>query len=108
MPSAAQGILYFVNEKLASNLQAGGLNVWSEIEETKAQVAAVRNMNDQAQQQAAQFETTLHQRWQHVEDQIHMRESHVDPNLINQELQVVQRPTEASLQQQQQTASSQA
>ena len=80
----------------------------SEIEETKAQVAAVRNMNDQAQQQAAQFETTLHQRWQHVEDQIHMRESHVDPNLINQELQVVQRPTEASLQQQQQTASSQA
>ena len=73
----------------------------SEIEETKAQVAAVRNMNDQAQQQAAQFETTLHQRWQHVEDQIHMRESQVDPNLINQELQVVQRPTEAALQQQQ-------
>ena len=49
-----------------------------EIEETKAVTEVLQAQNEESKHRASEFETTLHQRWQNVEDRIHMRESNVD------------------------------
>ena len=47
--------------------------------------------NEESKHRESEFETTLHQRWQNVEDRIHMRESNVDQQAAQEDLQVVQR-----------------